>query len=316
LITIKPFSVDMLEGVYRLCENAIEYHYLGIDCFKHVILNDPDFDAELSLVAFIDNVPVAFICAVERKNKPVKETEADRVAELIIFASDRRFRGRGLVGKLYENVETVLRGRGVKEIWVRSTPFFSGLDLRYKRAAVFLMRRLFTPRKVIYDQILNTTDIDLSTEQEEAKFKEQGVIFKKLDWEDMPALKNMLAKHFPGWANFVQEQGSTFQKGFSVHAAMCNGEIVAFAGRDRNNFGPLGTIESHRRHGYASVLVKRVARDVYADGHEEMIIRNANFMYYARAFATPIAPVWIMAKDLTLDPAIKKAKDVKRRVSS
>lgn len=306
----------MLDDVYRLCENAIEYHYLGRDCFERVILRDPDFDAELAPVALVDSHPAGFVCAVDRKKKSVKESQADRVADLVILACEPRFRSMGLVGRLYESVETVLRHRGIKEIWIRANPFFSGLDLRYRQAVVFLLRRLYTPRKIIYDQILNTRDIDLSTEKEEAEFKGQGVSFRKLEPEDLPALNQVLTKHFPGWINFINEYGSTFQKGSSVHAVICNGEIVAFAARDRNNFGPLGTIESHRRRGYASILVKRVARDVCEDGYEEMIIRNANFMYYARAFACPIVPVWIMAKDLTLDPAIKKAKDVKRRISS
>lgn len=306
----------MLDEVYRLCENAIEYHHLGKDCFERVILRDSNFDAELAPVVLVDGNPAGFVCAVERKDEAVKESQADRVADLVILACEPRFRGMGLVGRLYESVETVLRHRGIKEIWVRANPFFSGLDLRYRQAAVFLMRRLYTPRKITYDQILNTRDIDLSTEKEEAEFKEQGVIFRKLGLEDMPAWKQILTKHFPGWTNFIEEYSLTFPKDFSVQVAICNDEIVAFAGRNRNNFGPLGTIESHRRRGYASVLVKRVARDISDDGHEEMIIRNANFMYYARAFACHIVPVWTMAKDLTLDPAIKKAKDVKRRISS
>ena len=83
---------------------------------------------------------------------------------------------------------------------------------------------------------------------------------------------------------------------------------TAFAARDGNNFGPTGTVEAFRRKGIGSVVFRMCCRDVAADDHDEMLIRGANFMYYARAFACPIHAVWKSAKDLTQNGAIKKAK--------
>jgi hypothetical protein len=118
----------------------------------------------------------------------------------------------------------------------------------------------------------------------------------------------MLEENFGGWLGAADRLASREDAEHSAHGAFADGQMVAFAARDGRNFGPTGTVEAFRRRGIGSVVFYRTCADVAADGHDEMIIQAANFMFYARAFACPVIPVWRSAKDLTADPAVKKAK--------
>ncbi|MFC1671911.1 GNAT family N-acetyltransferase [Planctomycetota bacterium] len=294
---IEPLTGDNVDDVYEMCERAIVHHYVGRNRFRMFVLDNPNFDPELALVAREDGKVASFVFAVHKEK-----------SELAIFATDEKYRRKGLAGELYARVETTLRSRNVEEIGALGGGFFSGLDLRYREAAVFLLRRLYTPQSIIYDQLFGVNDVDTDTSAREEKLASEGVTFKRLAPDDAPALKTMLEKSFPGWLGTVNSLVSRTDSEYSVHAALDGDDIVAFAARDGCNFGPTGTAEDYRRRGIGSVVFYRTCRDVASDGHDEMVIQAANFMFYARAFACPIMPVWRSAKDLTADPAIKKAK--------
>ncbi len=296
---IQPLDESSEEQVYRICEQSVSHHYVGETRFRMFVPDSPRFDPELALVAVKDGAPTGFIYAEQR--------EEDK-ADLILMATDENHRAQRMMGELYEKVELTLRARGVKEIAAAGGPFFSGLDLRYRTATLFLLRRLYTPRQIHYDQLMGMKNLDTDTAAREEKLGAEGVTFKRLTTDDAPVLKKMLEENFSGWMSAADRLASREDAEHSAHGAFAGDEVVAFAARDGCNFGPTGTVEAFRRRGIGSVVFFRCCADVAADGHDEMIIQAANFMFYARAFACPVIPVWRSAKDLTADPAVKKAK--------
>ncbi len=294
---IVPLAEADLGQAYELCERAFCYHVIGECRFARYVEEVID-DSLFGLVGVEDGKLVGLVSA----RRVDEET-----AQLVLVCSHPAYGGRGIGGALYERVERALREAGVRRVDVGPSPFFSGLDLRYRKGAVFLMRRLYVPKEIVYDQLAEVDRLDLDVSAEERRLAAEGITFRKLSPDDAGSLERTLKEHFPGWLGVV-ERVSNPSPDDSAHAAFAGDEVVAFAFRNVNNFGPTGTVPAYRRRGIGSVLFYRLAAEVKESGWSFMVVQVANFMYYARAFALPVLPVWRMSKDLTQNGAVKKAR--------
>lgn len=226
-------------------------------------------------------------------------------AQLAALATRPDSRRRGLARALYAEVETELRRRGAREVLAgHGGALGLRLDpLRCQAAATMLLRRLYAAVQVGYDMRLPP----------EAPAPEPrapaGFALRALAPADAPALEALCAREFPGWKGTAALLRPGEPCGVSG-AFAADGRLAAFAGWDRNLFGPTGTDPEFRRRGLGAAVFWHAVRAMRAAGFGgNLVIGCANVGYYARAFAAPIAAVvWRMRKDLAADPAVSKGK--------
>jgi GNAT superfamily N-acetyltransferase len=282
----EPISEMNLGDVEAIVAASFPYHAIGRDRLRRTILDGDGFDPELAFLARVGGRPAGFLAARHRAGSPS--------ATLTLFATAPEYRQRSIAATLHERVENAVRARGAHEILIRPTPALPGLDLRYHAAVTMLLRREYAPDRVLYSQVLGVDELDTDTVSRESDLASGGVTVRKLLPEDAAA-----AARVPGLEPAVPADrlSEANPESFGVHAAFAGDRIIAFAASEDDRFGPMATEESFRRRGIGSVLFLRACADIAARGYREVLIGQANILYYARAFGARIASaVWHMRR--------------------
>ena len=302
-----PMSEPLLERdsseISELLTSALPHHPVTEWRLRRELFRHPGFDPELARVTRgaegrIDSLAAAVT---------LPEKEGRRQAQFMVMATRQGLRRRGLAGALYAELETTLRRRGVQDIVLANGVVPSGLDLRYPAAATMLLRRRYVPVSVHCDQ---TLDPEASVPADGPV--PEGLRVRLLTRDDASALAVFCDREFPTWRwtpNMIEAGPAC-----GVFGAFdrTTGRIGAFAGYAEYVFGPTGTARTHRRRGLGTAVfwpAVRALRKAMPD--VPILIGNANFMYYARAFGCHVrGAVWNMRKDLTADPAVSKGRSV------
>jgi len=282
-----------------LLTESLPHHPTSERRLRRAFFQCDGFDPSLARVVRDARGRIDSIVAVVR----LPDDEKGPRARLSLMATRAERRRQGLARKLYAEVETELRRRGVREIAIEGDALLSGLDLRYTPAATMLLRRLYVPTQVGYDMTL-APGRPVTESPEVAGFS-----FRPLAPEDKPALRTLCEAEFPGW-RFAPELVRPGEPCGVVGAFAQDGSLAAFAGWNEYVFGPTGTAEIRRRKGLGEAVFRRAVRAMREAGFEKNIcIGFANIGYYARAFGCHIrGTIWRMRKDLAGDPAISKGK--------
>jgi GNAT superfamily N-acetyltransferase len=227
-----------------------------------------------------------------------------RRAQLLFMATQPAMQRRGLARELYAEVERELRSRAVRDVYVDSGVLPTGLDLRYQPAATMLLRRLYTPAEVRYDQTLDP-DAALCSPR-----TPPGFAVRPLAPADAAALDAMCEREFPDWKDTSAMISAGPGCGVIGAFAVPSGDLAAFAAYAEYVFGPTGTAATYRRRGLGTAVFWPAVREMLAFTPQvPILIAHANFPFYARAFGCHMrGVVWRMRKDLTCDPAISKGK--------
>lgn len=295
--TVSETDIGALSQLLTL---SLPHHPISERRLRNGFFRHDGFDVRLARAERrSDGMIIAIVAAV---NLPV--IEGRKRAQLLLVATHPEWRRKGFAGRLYAEVETELRRCGVQDIIVDSGVINSGLDLRYSAAVTMLMRRLYVPTLVGYDQTLDPEQpIPVVPPPD-------GFMVREMTVDDVSKLEAFCEREFPDWKRNSKLIGAGPGCGVIGAFDQATGELAAFAGYAEYIFGATGTAQKYRRRGLGTAVFWPAVRALKAAMPKvPLLIGRANIGFYARAFGCHIRGViWVMRKDLTFDQAISKGK--------
>ncbi|OYD17322.1 hypothetical protein CH333_01245 [candidate division WOR-3 bacterium JGI_Cruoil_03_44_89] len=271
-MNILPVEKEDLRSLTNLLKRNLIYEHITEHLTKEKIFGDPDFDPEKTLKAVVNSRIVGFMQGVTR------EYNERKIGFIKLFATDEKWRRRGIASALLKIIEEKLWSQDVKEIRILdSSPNYlqPGLDPRYTDAYVFITRRGYKKFDKDVNMEVDLEGQDFSTGREEDVLSKQGIEIKRASLENRPSVFTFIDE------NFVSSRRE-IEVGFrnhpiSIHIGLKNARVIAFAAYDANNlntgwFGPMGTLKEFRRMGIGKVLLKRCLQDMKLQGHKTSTI--------------------------------------------
>lgn len=263
MIKIEKFNEKDIPQFAKLSRISMERDSMPDFLFKEKTIQDIDYNPELAFTAFNEaNEPVGFIQAV------IRDRETEHIAYIKLFFVAPNFRRKKIGTKLYQEVEQLLRAKGIKKIRLfESYPnyFTPGLDPFYTEAVCFFERMGYKKFGDTSNLLCSLLDQDFNTEAEELKLKEDNIEVSRASKDDLDELLNWIKKNFAGWKGEIL---SCYENDpISIHISKLNGRISAFSAYESNNkgtgwFGPMGTDSSMRGKGIGGILLKRCLNDL------------------------------------------------------
>jgi predicted N-acetyltransferase YhbS len=298
--TICESDLPELSG---LLSAALPHHPVNERQLRRRLLGQPGYDPALTRVEKSAGGNIESLVAALLPEQ--LSSDGRRQARLVALATRPESQRRGLARQLYAEVEGELRRRGVQDVMVGDGLVPSGLDLRYRAAVTMLLRRLYVPTDVGYDQTL-----DPEAAVPPATPPPAGFQVRLLSTADAPALEDLCAAEFPGWKGTARLIAAGPGCGVEGAFDAKSGKLAAFAGFAEYVFGPTGTAREYRRRGLGTAVFWPAVRELREFSPDvPVLIGRANISFYARAFGCHIrGTVWHMRKNLDLDPAISKGK--------
>ncbi len=265
------------------------------------LLDDPDFDPELTLLLFRGKRLAGFWSGVVRRNDP-------EVAQVKWFAVARRDRGRGYGTRLADLWEETVRLRGAirARVWCSVPVYFSpGISTRYTEAISFLWRRGYERKSETRNMVVDLTARKawILEPQERRRLSSAGVRVRRVRAEEAARFDAYLADRWDGaWR--TEAMLALGNDPISAFVAERGGEFVGFAVYDvnqfENSFGPTGVNEELRGSGIGKALLFSCLEDLRRLGHAEAVIGAVGPVpFYHRAAGARIADTfWMMEKPL------------------
>jgi mycothiol synthase len=252
------------EGLLRLWNAAARLDPLTPALLAEKIWGDPDFDADLALVAEDGGHQTGFAVAV------VRPGAARGVVKLIAVAPARWRQGTG--GRLLAALEERMAERGARAIRLgESAPNYlvPGLDPRYTRALLFFEKHGYERFGETYNLEVDLEADDWETAAWERSLAEAGIEVRRAEDRDREVVATLLREHWPAWQAELAQ--SMRQAPVALHLALRGTEVLGFSAYDGNNrgtgwFGPMGTAPAARGLGIGGVLLRRCLRDLRAQG--------------------------------------------------
>ncbi|MFG2009181.1 GNAT family N-acetyltransferase [Micromonospora sp. NPDC048868] len=193
--------------------------------------------------------------------------------DLVAVAPEERRRGVGRA--LLATAEARLAERGAVEVLLAGNPPYyawPGIDVRYTPAVCAALALGYRQDRTAWNM---TADLSYDgspalrpTEPAEARLAGQGVVVRRAEAGDLPALAEFARATFGG-AWDAELTGSVGREGAGCHLAERDGEVLGFAayGSSRPSwFGPMGTAPAAEGSGIGGVLLRRCLREQRAAG--------------------------------------------------
>ncbi len=267
----QAFVLADREPLLDLLNRALTRDRLGPDILEEKVWADPGFDAELCLGLEHRGCLAGWAQGVVRQgqNRPL--------GFIKLMAVEPRFQGLGLGSRLLQALEARLSGRGVERVRLgESAPnyLWPGLDVGYTRAMLFFEKHGYRKFGQTYNLGVSLCGRAFDP-RSKPRFPEGEYRFRRASARDRPAFNRFLDAHWPAWR--AEAARAFLNLPISLHLALLNGRIAAFAAFDCNNighgwFGPMGTAKAHRGRGLGSVLLLRCLRDMRKQGLDRAII--------------------------------------------
>lgn len=270
---IRPFDPASDAGAVRaLWNRSVRFDPLTPALLEEKVWADPGYTPETVLVYEWGGEIVGFAQGV------VRDHGAGQRGYVKLLAVDAAHRRRGIGGELLAVIEASLREGGAGAVRVaESAPNYltPGLDARYTPGVLFF-------EKHGYRRIGETSNLevdldreDWSTGAEEADLAAGGFTVRRAEAGDGEAVRAFLGIHWPPWV--AEVEAALAHDPPTLHLALKEREIIAFAAHDANNvgtgwFGPMGTAPTARGQGLGRVLLRRCLHDQRAQGLRRAVI--------------------------------------------
>ncbi|MGC5019910.1 GNAT family N-acetyltransferase [Micromonospora sp. DT47] len=198
-----------------------------------------------------------------------------RLGHVDLMAVDPTWRRRGVGRALLADAERRLAGLGAAEVLLAGNPPYyawPGIDVRYTPAVCVALALGYRQDRTAWNM---TADLSYdgspalrTTEPAERRLAGQGVVVRRAEPADLPALAAFARSTFGGLWD-AELAGSVGRDGAGCHLAERDGELLGFAawGSSRPSwFGPMGTAPAAEGSGIGGVLLRRCLRDQRAAG--------------------------------------------------
>ncbi len=289
----KPISESNIEQVWKLSNELLIYDQLDLDVFWHKTLGDPDFDAELTFVAYENGNICGYMMGVCRKS------DEGVNGGIKMFAVSPSYQGNGIASEMLLQIEKAALKRGADSLnigFTRPNYITPGIDPRYTPAVAFLLRRGFSRRGDAYNMDVDLSISNWDTELLEQKLSDKGIVCRRLRANEKERLKNwMIADGFsPGWQYQVMCAAEKTEP--CVFIAEKEGEIIAFAAFDGVRpgwFGPMGTSEKHRGAGVGTLTYFSCLKAMKEMGYKICEICAVGPLYfYSKTSNAVVSRIW------------------------
>ncbi len=259
---------EQLGLVLDLLNQSLAFDGLTYSLIYEKTFGDDDFDPELAVIAYLDDIPVAFWMGLVRGRSGYHK----------IFGVRPQYRRLGIGSTLLKEMEERLIKQGVEEIRVcEGAPnyFMPGIDPRYTPALLFFEKHGYEKFDETYNMIAEICDIQPDVELENKLISEFGIVVRRASERDRRAVLEFIEEEFHGWEGEVST--ALQNEPPTLFIAEINGRVIAFSAHESNNlgtgwFGPMGTLKSVRGKGIGRALLLRSLYDLKQMGFKHAII--------------------------------------------
>ncbi|NUM74981.1 GNAT family N-acetyltransferase, partial [candidate division KSB1 bacterium] len=111
-MTIRPLRTADFEAALAIWNRSAAFDQMTPELFEEKVLDDPDYDPNLILLAEQENRPAGFIMGVKRR------ASAEGLGYVKLLAVDPSMRRQGIGRQLLQTLEQKLRAAGAKALRV------------------------------------------------------------------------------------------------------------------------------------------------------------------------------------------------------
>ncbi len=232
-----------------------------------------------------------------------------RVGAIRLVAVDAKQRRQGIGSRMLGELERRLKADGVEVARVGGTApsyFWPGIDIRYTPAFCLFHKHGYRRFDDAVNMDVDLASRDWNTDADEARLREQGFAFRRLEPADRTEFGAWLTEwwsppwHFEGIGTYGNDPISTF-------VATRDGRICAFASYNATafpgGFGPTGTEPPLQGRGLGRILFFRCMADLKAQGHRiSEVCWTGPIAFYARIVGAQMSRVfYFMEKRLEME---------------
>lgn len=301
-VLVRGYEEGDRGSVVRLLARCLAYDRVDEAVFADRILRDPDFDAELNLLATAGEQVVGFVAGAPAN------AHLQCPAGVKLFAVASEWRQRRVATRLFDELEVRLRVTGAGHavaMAAGNNRLTQGLDVRYTAALCFLAARGYERTGVTQDMMVDLERTDLGTATAEAAAAAAGIRFRRATAADRDWLHEGVARELaypaPGshlgrrWAYLATLGLDGPPAAVQVAEEAASDAFLGFGATHVARWGvlgPMGVAERARGRGVGAVLLKRCLRDLRADGFEQGEIYSVGpIAFYAKTVQAVVSRV-------------------------
>jgi len=297
---LRPISAKMtsadLPNVLALAQALGDVRHLSLAELRHCTLGDPTCSPDLLLLARVNGDLVGFCFACIREGRGI----------IKLFGVSQAHRRKGVGTALFDEIESRLRSRGIREVAAEGLGpnyFLPGVELSHTETVCFLLGRGYqTDRKSRVDMEVDLERTDLDTSQAEERLRAEGILLRRAHPGEVPDVAQFALDNFSAtWQGEVARSADLSPTPLFI--ALQGKRIIGFAAHDVGGtarFGPMGTLADLRGRGIGSALLKMCLRSIRDNGYDRAEIGWVGPIgFYARAVNARIHRVyWLFHKSL------------------
>lgn len=208
----------------------------------------------------------------------IRHRDGEELGFIKLLAVDVQFRREGLASRLLGALEAALATAGCQRIRLgESAPnyLWPGVDLGYTAALLLFEKHGYQQFGETFNMSVDLLQAPLEMDAAVDILAGANLTVRRACASDHPSLMRLLAEHWPSWQ--AECQYCFEREPISLHVAVQDDAVVAFAAHDANNrglgwFGPMGTAPQVRGKGLGAVLLKRCLRDMRDAGRRQAVI--------------------------------------------
>lgn len=267
---LRPLCPDDAPAALALWNRSARYDPLTVDLLHEKVWADPGYDPDAAFLAESGGEAVGLAVGV-RWGVP---NETRGTVKLLCVAPERRREGVG--GRLLAAVEAALRADGARTVRVAEcSPNYlvPGIDLRYTPGWLFVQKHGYTSVgeavNMRVDLRADPMGADWTSDADEARLAALGVVVRRAEASDRPAVAAVLDANWPAWTPEIAAAMARTPP--ALYLALRGEAVLGFSAYDANNvgtgwFGPMGTAPEARGLGIGGALCRRCLADFAAQG--------------------------------------------------
>ena len=271
-MNIRSYKNKDFNLILDLLNSSCEFDIFSEELLHEKLYDDPNWDADNTLVAIEENKIIGFLQGV------IRDIRGTRYGYVKLLAVNNNQRRRGIATKLFNTIESNFKQIGVTNIRIYDSPlnyFMPGIDPRYTEAVCFAEKMGF---KHIGEAVNMTVDLEKSdwkTEDDIINLNKNNIEISRATINDKEELIEFISEEWLLWQNELEMAYKSNPA--SIFIAKYNGKIKAFSAYNGNNigtgwFGPMGTHPELRGKGIGKILLYCCLEDMKKSGLKKSTI--------------------------------------------